>query len=118
MMRLLGRIVITWAANILALLIAAYYISGFYVRENVRDLLVVGLILTFLSLIIKPIVKLIFGPVIVLTLGLGLILVNAIVLYLLTLLASPAVSISNGWALLYSAILIGFVNFLFHFAEK
>jgi putative membrane protein len=117
MMRFLGRIIVNWAANILGIIVASYLIHGFFINSDPKSLLVVGLILTGLSLIIKPIIKLIFGPVIVLTLGLGLIVVNAIVLYLLDAI-SPSVSISNLTALLYAAILTGIINFLFHFAEK
>ncbi len=116
-MHALGRIVIMWAANVLALLIASYWIAGFHIAFNPADLLIVAAILTFLNVTIKPFLTLLFGPVIILTLGLGLIIVNAIVLKIVDVL-SPAVAISSIPALFYSAILIGIINFLFHAAER
>ena len=116
-MHALGRIIIMWAANVLAVLIASYYIAGFSVRFTPADLLIVAAILTFLNVTIKPFLTLLFGPVIILTLGLGLIIVNAIVLKVLDVL-SPAVTVGGILPLVYSAILIGVINFLFHAAEK
>ncbi|MEN9342060.1 MAG: Mycobacterial 4 phage holin, superfamily [Candidatus Parcubacteria bacterium] len=115
-MHTIGRVVIMWAANVLALLIATQ-IPGFYIRFTAPDLLLVAAILTLLGVTIKPLLTLLFGPVIILTLGLGLIIVNAIVLKVLDIL-SPVVSITNLSALFYSALLIGFVNFLFHTARR
>ncbi len=116
-MHAIGKIIIMWAANVLALLIATYYIPGFHVRFTPEDLLVVAAILTLLGLTIRPLLTLLFGPVIILTLGLGLIIVNAIVLKVLDVL-SPAVTITGIMPLVYSAILIGVINFLFHATER
>ena len=57
------------------------------------------------------------SAIIVLTLGLGLVLVNAIILYLLDFL-SENLMIETIPALLWGAVIIGFLNFIVHAAEK
>jgi putative membrane protein len=112
-----GRVLVALIANILGLLAAAYFVQGFTVAGDAMTYLKIGIILTVLNLILKPLLKLILSPVIILTLGLGLIVVNALVLYILDFL-SPDLTIQGTLPLIYGALIIGVINFFFHFATK
>jgi putative membrane protein len=116
-MKWLAKIVVAVAANAVALWAATSYIPGFTLTGGFSEFVRVALILTALNFVLKPILKLILGPVIVLTLGIGLIIVNSLILYILDFL-SKNLTIETIPALVYSAILIGFVNFIFHLATK
>lgn len=116
-MKFLAKIIIAVVANIAALFAAAYFVSGFNLFISPKDVIVLALILTALNLFLKPLVKMILGPIIVLTLGLGLIMVNMIILYILDML-SQNLTIEGIAALVYSSIIIGVVNFIFHLATK
>lgn len=111
------KILIALIANIVGLLTAAYFVTGFDLNVTSQDLLILGVILMVLNLVLKPILKLFLGPIIILTLGLGLILINMLILYILDIF-SKNLSIESIPALLYSALIVGFINFIFHFATK
>ena len=116
-MRWLARIILVIVANAAAIWAATRYIEGVNFDGSLRELAIAAAILTILNFVAKPILKLILGPIIVLTLGLGLILVNAILIYVLDLL-SENLTIEGIPALFYATILISVVNFVVHLATK
>lgn len=116
-MKLLAHIIVAVIANVIGLVAAAYFVIGFDLNVDVPSLVMLAAILTALNFFLKPILKLFLGPVIVLTLGLGLILVNAVILKILDII-SQNLSIDSIQALMYGAILIGLVNFVFHYVTK
>lgn len=116
-MRWLAKIIVAIIANAVGLWLANAYIPGFAISGGVKQVLGLALILAVLNFLLKPILKAILGPIIVLTLGLGLIAVNAIILYILDLL-SQNLTIQSIPALVWSGVLIGVINFVFHAAAK
>jgi len=116
-MRFVIKLLFAIAINAAALLVAAYVVNGFNLEISVESLIFLSVILTALNFFLKPILKLILGPLIFLTLGLGLILVNMIILYILDSISQNLI-IGSISALIYSSIIIGLVNFVFHFAMK
>ena len=116
-MRLIAKLIVIIVANALAIWVAAKYIDGFSLTGGIREIIIAGAIFTLLNFFLKPILKLLLGPIIILTLGFGLILVNALILYILDI-SSPNLTIEGISALVYSTILIGVINFVFHLATK
>lgn len=117
LMRFLAKIVVAVVANAIGLVASAYFVPGFTLANDPQSTLIVAAALTALNFFLKPILKLVLGPVIFLTLGLGVILVNALILYVLTLLVD-GLTISGIPAYLMSALIVGFTNFIFHLATK
>jgi len=121
-MHWLARIALIIAGNALALWLANQYIPGFTLNANWLQLVIIALILALLNFIVKPILTLILGPIIVLTLGLGIIIVNAVIIYLLPVLANHldilrgSISIETILALLLTTLLVSAVNFVIHLA--
>ena len=78
----------------------------------------VTLILTLLNFFIRPALKLLFGPIILLTLGLGIIAINGIILYLLTISVNHldvlrgSIIIETIPALIYGTLIITAVNWI------
>lgn len=116
-MKLTAKILVALIANIIGLLVAAYFVTGFDLNITYQDLLILSAILTVLNLVLKPVLKLFLGPIIILTLGIGLLLINIIILYILDIL-SKNLTIETIPALIYSSLIIGFINFVFHLATK
>lgn len=79
--------------NVFALWVAAQYIDGFVLAEGIKSLLIVGAGFSALHMVLKPILKLILGPINFLTLGLIDLVIDAGLLYLLTLYF-PQISIT------------------------
>lgn len=79
--------------NVFALWIAATNLGGFHVSDGLRSLLLVGGGFTLLHLFIKPILKLIAGPLNFLTLGLIGLIIDSAILFILTIYF-PQISIT------------------------
>jgi putative membrane protein len=117
-MRGLAKILVSLIANALGLVAAAYYVSGFHLAtDSLPQLALVALIFMALNMFLKPILTLLFGPLILLTLGIGLFFINAAMLKLLDLL-SKNITIDTTWALLYATLIIGIINLIFHLAYR
>ncbi|MDP2599062.1 MAG: phage holin family protein [Candidatus Liptonbacteria bacterium] len=112
-MKFIGKLVAHTLANALGFWAAIKYIPGFTITGDWEAFFVLAFALTILNFVLKPILKMILGPIIILTLGFGLILVNALILYGLDRF-STNLTIETIPALIYSTILIGLINFLFH----
>ena len=122
-MHWLVKVAFVIAGNAFALWLANRYIPGFVLNATLLQLIVIALILSLLNYILKPILTLIFGPIIVLTLGLGIIIVNVVIIYLLPVLAQHldflkgSISIQTITALVLTTLLVSAVNFVIHLAS-
>jgi putative membrane protein len=116
-MRFLLKLILHVVANAVALYLAVCLIDGFSVSGGAATYLVLGGILMVLNAVVRPIVKLLTGPLIILTLGLFAIIVNALMLALLDF-ASDALTIQGYIPLILGTVLVGLVNFLFHAGGK
>lgn len=116
-MRFLARLIFSFFSNLIAIILAANFVVGFEISTNFVNLLIVAAIFTLINLYIRPIVKLILTPAIVLTLGLFTLVINAGMLYLLDLL-SQNVTITGIEAYIYGTLIITAVNLLLHFSAK
>ncbi len=114
----LARLIVNLIANALGLIAAARYVPGFELVENSWGALaLMSLILMALNIFLKPVMKLLFGPLILLTLGLGLFIINMGILKLLDIMVEN-LRIQTIPALIYATFIIGLVNFIFHLAYK
>ena len=107
------RLLLWLLANALALLVAIWLLDGITLQadgraEQVMQLLVAGGILGVVDALVKPVLKFISFPVIVLTLGLALVVINALMLMLTSRIAE---SLDLGFHVdgFWSAVLGGIV---------
>jgi uncharacterized membrane protein YvlD (DUF360 family) len=124
-MHWLAKIVFVIAGNAFALYLAERFVPGFVLTANLVQLATIALVLALLNFFLKPVLMLILGPVIVLTLGLGVIIVNAIIIWLLPIVADHvdflkgSISIQPNefvTTLLLATLVISAVNFVIHLA--
>lgn len=116
-MKLIFRPLFLFLSNLLALILAAKLVSGFYIPQDIESLAIIAVIFTLINLFIKPIIKLILAPFIVLSLGLASILINAGLLYLLDFLR-PDVTITGTQPLIYATLIIGITNLAVSLSAK
>jgi len=116
-MGFLGRIVLSIVTNAVAVLASAEFIKGFLWVGNFRELLVAAAVLTAINMFLKPLMKLFFGPFIVLTLGLFAILINAATLFILDKLTAPLI-IDGYLPLLLATLLFGVLNLFVHWGSR
>lgn len=108
------------AGNALALWLAYLYVPGFDLSTDWVQIVLVGLVLALLNGLLKPVLKLIFGPIIILTLGIGLLVINGVILYLLPIVTNyidflrGSISIQGIPALVYTTLIVSVINFAVH----
>ncbi|OGD32370.1 hypothetical protein A3C91_04925 [Candidatus Azambacteria bacterium RIFCSPHIGHO2_02_FULL_52_12] len=107
------RLITLLVGNVLALALASTYITGVMLAEGLKSLLIVSLIFTAVNFIVKPVLKLLMGPFILLTFGLFTIVINMGMLWLTDVLSSELRIIGIS-ALFIATLLIGAVNIIIH----
>lgn len=107
-MRLIGQFIV----NGLGLLAARIFIPGVSLVISIENLALVAAALTLLNLILKPVLKFILHPFVVITFGLFLIVINMGLLWLIDFLFDP-LEFSGLAALFWTTIILSVLNFIF-----
>lgn len=99
---LIRNFIIRLVINAVALYITASILPGIHIVNNeVGTLLVIALVFGIVNAFVKPIVKLLTCPLVILTLGLFIFVINALMLMLTAALLPDRLTVENfGWALL------------------
>ena len=104
-MRLIARFLVIAAA----VWIVAAVVPGVVVREGVESYLVIALIFAAVNLLVRPVLKLLSFPLLLLTLGLFLIVINA-ALFGLTALLTDRLSVDGFGPAVIAALVISAVT--------
>jgi len=115
-MEIIAKVTLSMTFNAVALLIAAYFEDGFIVMSDVPHLIPLTAILALANLTIRPVLKLIFSPVIGLTLGLFNIVISAGILYGIDIY-SDSLTIDGLWALVIGAHVLGIIVTLIDYSS-
>lgn len=108
-MGFLARIIAKIAANIAALWVAATFVAGFSIAGGIPSLIIGGAFLAAINLIVRPILKFLSLPFLVLTLGAFYVIIF-IILLLIADFFMPQLEIAGFSALLWASLIIGIVN--------
>jgi len=111
------RLVLRILGNSLALYAAAMAVSGFIIVGNWREYLIAGTTLGLLNTVLKPLLKGISFPIIILTLGLFLLVINAFLISLVAYIF-PFITITDVFALIAATVIVALVNFFVSISAK
>jgi putative membrane protein len=103
------RLLVTWAGNCLGLLLASALISSVSYGHDAGRLLLAALILALVNFALRPLALVMALPAVVLTLGAAVLLVNALMLWLTSVIV-PGLLIGGFFSTLGAAVLISLVN--------
>lgn len=103
------RLILKLLVNAAALWVAAKVVSGIELEGAIVTILLVALVFGLVNTFIKPILKALSFPVIILSLGLFTLVINAAMLAL-TAAVTEALSVADFWAALLGAIVISVVS--------
>ena len=103
------RLILKLLINAAALWVAGELISGIDLEGDFWTILLVALVFGLVNIFIKPILKVLSFPVIILTLGLFALVINAAMLGL-TAALTDALSIANFWSAVLGAAVISIVS--------
>jgi putative membrane protein len=104
------NLLLSWACNIAAIFVASIFIDGVDYGGRFWTLIIAGLVFGLVNLILKPIIKLLALPLVVITFGLALFGVNLLMLYITTWIVGPF-SIDTFMDAVWATIIIWAVNF-------
>lgn len=106
------NLVIRLFVNAVALWVAAQLVGGIELAGEFWPVILVAAVFGLVNALIKPFMLLLSLPLLVLTLGLFTIVVNALMLWLTSLLVG-ALSVAGLWPAILGSLLISVVSFLF-----
>ena len=104
------RILVAWAINVVALLVADWLFSGVSI-EGWGPVIFAGAVLGLANVFLKPLLTFIALPLIILTFGIAYFFVNVVVL-LFTEWVTPDFSIDGFWTYVGATIVIWLVNWI------
>lgn len=106
--------ILTIAGNMAALWLAQMILPGMYITQSsdtsqaVLVYLILGLILTLLNMLVRPIIKFLTFPLYILTFGLFSLVVNAIIIGLTGALSS-SLYINGFWTAVFAGLIVSIV---------
>jgi putative membrane protein len=109
------RLLIRWAITSFALFVAAWLVPGIYVEGNAWIVFaVMAVILGFINAIVRPLLKLLTCPLIILTLGLFVLVINGLTLWLASTIAinwfQVGFYVDGFWAAFLGALVVSIVS--------
>ena len=104
-------------SNSIALWVANWLVPGFVVNGGFKGFIIAGVLLGLLNLIVKPILKFISTPIIIITLGIFSLVINGFLLWLVSYLVN-FVSIQTASALVWATIIVTIANVIITSVSK
>jgi putative membrane protein len=122
-MKFVGRFIFHIFSNAIAILIAANVVAGFVFNGDLVSLVIAAVVLSAINTFVRPVIKMVLGPILVLTFGLFIIVINAISIFLVPYLLnalgfSSPIAINGYLPLLFATLIISAVNLIVGFAAK
>jgi putative membrane protein len=102
-----------WAINAIALYVAVQFVAGINFEGSWTGLLWLALIIGLLNALVRPVLKLLTFPLIILTLGLFTVVINTIVLMLTSSIGQAfnlGLTVDGFWSALLGSIVISLVS--------
>lgn len=103
--------------NSLALYMVNYFVPGFVIRGGIKEYLMAGVLLGLLNIIVRPVLKTVTLPIIILTLGIFILVLDAVMLWVVDYVFD-FVQIQTLMALVWATILVGIINWFIHKTTK
>lgn len=114
-MEFIARFILTVSGNLAAILLTAYFDRGFIVATNTESLLRLIMLLTAVNLTLRPLLSIIFSPLIKATFGFFNIIISAGILYAIDIY-SNSLTINGLWPLIIGAHTMGLIIILIDYS--
>ena len=107
------RFIQSWLINTLAVLVTVYIVPGIRYKDNsLWTPFVTSLVLGILNAFIRPIMMFLALPLLIVTLGLFTLVINALLLYLVSVLLGRYFEVDNFWSAFLGALIVSVVSML------
>lgn len=105
----MSRFIVRILGNIIGLYVADWLIPGVIIQGGWQSFAIAGGTLGLLNIIVKPVLKVLATPLIILSLGLFIIVINALLLWLVDYVFDFVI-ITDIATLIWATITIGIIN--------
>ena len=107
------RLLIRWAISALSLFAAAWLVPGIHVDDSRGWVVyaVMAVVLSLVNALVRPLLKLLTCPLILLTLGLFTLVINGAMFWLASVI-SPAFQVQNLWAAILASVVVSVISAL------
>lgn len=107
-----ARFLIRWFVCSFGLWVAASLLaSNISYQNELKVIVIAGLVLAVVNVILRPIVVILSLPAILLSLGLFMVVINGLMVFVVSKVYEP-LQVTNFWAAILAGIIIGLVNYL------
>ncbi len=110
-------LVIVLVSNSVGLWLAQQFVAGFVVTGGLKGYLIAGILLGLLNLVVRPILKLVSLPLMLLTLGLFNLVINVALIWIVAK-ATGYIIIQSWEGLLLATLILAVVNFVGHLFSR
>ncbi|MDA3815368.1 MAG: phage holin family protein [Patescibacteria group bacterium] len=110
-MRFFSKIAILIFSNSLAIFVAAKIVDGIEIETSWKNYLIAGALLGIVNTFIRPVIKLLSLPFIIITLGFFTIVINVALLFIVSFII-PTFNIEGIFAAFWGVLIISIVNYL------
>jgi putative membrane protein len=118
----MNKLIVRWAINAVALYVAVYLVPGIVQQsENPLSFIWMALIFGLLNALLRPLLKLLTCPLIMLTLGLFTLVINTIMFYIAGYIGTQfgvGFTIANFGAAVVGALIVSIVSMLLTFIMR
>lgn len=111
------RFLVVIISNYLGLWLSLKYINGFVLKGGPKELIITSIFLAVLLFTLKPILKIISAPIILITLGLFILIINGFLLWMTDYFFN-FIKFKNYTALGFTTIIVSLTNALFGIVYK
>ena len=108
---MLKRLLYTWIVNVAAIWVASIFVDGVDYSEDYWVLIVAGLVFGLVNFLVKPIIKLLAIPIIVITLGIALFFINLLMLYITSWIVA-GFDLDSFMSAVWATVIIAAVNWV------
>lgn len=108
----IGKLVLHIIAATLGLFLAARFVPGVEFYGTYFMLLVIGIVLGLINFFIKPMLKAISVPIMILTLGLSTLIINMAMVWLIDIIFPAEIEIYGITPLFFTTLIIWVLSFL------
>lgn len=105
LLKILGKFLV----NIVAIILLGKFFSDFIIANGPLSYAIAAIVLTLVNVFIRPVLKLITFPFILITFGLFNIVLHIVILYITDAL-TPALSIGSTPTLVWASLILGIIN--------
>jgi putative membrane protein len=98
--------------NGIALVLTAYFLPGMRAEGGIGTVIILGIIFGLVNGLIRPVLKFITFPLIIVTLGLFILVINALMLLLVGWLSGGRLVIDGFWTAVLGGIVMGVINMI------